>query len=182
MKLIIAAVVIGILAQAARENPDLKYDPKMGISIQKPPKNDEWDFKDKGFFTNTKVCLKHKVDELGFDIMHQPPDANGGSFDLKKVSEDSFTNMAGQQGVTDAKRIEIRQTKMPGTGYSASYMEMTFKRSDKLSEFRQWSFIGRENQFLFRIVLIGDEGMYKKHQKVCDFILANARTWKIPKN
>jgi hypothetical protein len=27
----------------------------------------------------------------------------------------------------------------------------------------------------------GDEGMYKKHQKVADFILGNIRTYKIPK-
>src|SRR6185295_3756236 len=106
---------------------------------------------------------------------------NGGSYDLKKVAEDAFTNMSGQQGVTDAKRVELKQTKMPGMNVACWYLEMTFKRSDKVSEFRQWSFIGKENQQLYMIVLHGEEGMYKKHQKVADFVLANMKTWKIPK-
>jgi len=183
MKLIFALVGLLLpLAQQQKENPDLKYDPKMGISVAKPPKNDEWDFKEKGFFQNTKLALVHKVDELGFDIMFQAPAANGGSYDLKKVAEDAFNNMSGQQGVTDAKRVEMKQTKMPGLGATCWYLEMTFKRADKLTEFRQWSFIGRENQYLYMIVLHGDEGMYRKHQKVADFILGNLRTWKIPKN
>jgi hypothetical protein len=154
----------------------------MGISVSKPPKNDEWDFKDKGFFTNTKLALNHKVDDLGFDIMFQAPGANGGTFDLKKVSEDSFNNMSSQQGVTDAKRIDLKQTKIPGPNTNGWYLEMTFKRADKLTEFRQWCFVGRENQQLYQIVLHGDEGMYRKHQKVVDFILANLKTWKLPKN
>src|SRR5262245_21353358 len=120
MKLIVAAVGLLLpLAQQQKENPDLKYDPRMGITVAKPPKNDEWDFKEKGFFTNTKLALNHKVDELGFDIMDQAPPANGGSYDLKKVSEDAFNNMSSQQGVTDSKRIEMKQTKMPGTNAQA---------------------------------------------------------------
>jgi hypothetical protein len=181
MKLIIAVGLLLPLAQQQKENPDLRYDPKMGISVVKPPKNDEWDFKEKGFFTNTKLALNHKVDELGFDIMFQAPASNGGSYDLKKVAEDAFNNMSSQEGVTDAKRVEMKQTKM-AMGATAWYLEMTFKRADKLTEFRQWSFIGRENQYLYMIVLHGDEGMYRKHQKVADFILGNLRTWKIPKN
>src|SRR5262245_40241001 len=141
MKLIFALVGLLLpLAQQQKENPDLKYDPKMGISVSKPPKNDEWDFKEKGFFTNTKLALVHKVDELGFDIMFQAPAANGGSYDLKKVAEDAFTNMSSQQGVTDAKRVELKQTKM-AMGVTGWYLEMTFKRADKLTEFGQWTLI-----------------------------------------
>lgn len=180
MKLIALAVGIGLLAQQQATNPDMKYDPKSGISVSKPPKNDEWDFKDKGFFDNTKLALVSKVDEIGFDIMFQAPQP-GTVFDLKKVAEDSFTNFSGVQGVTDPKRIDMKQMKMPGTGYQAWYLEMTVKRGDKVQEWRQWAWVGKENQYLYRLFLHADEGMYKKHQKVIDFVLANARTWKIPK-
>ena len=182
MKLIIASFAIVLFAQQQKgANSDSKYEEKMGISVAKPPKNDEWDFKDKGFFTNTKLAVVHKVDELGFDIMYQAAPTNGGTFDLKKVCEDSFNNMSGLQGVTEPKRIEMKAMKLPGNGYQAWYLEMTLKRADKLMEFRQWSFVGRENQQLYMIALHGDEGMYKKHQKVVDFILGSLKTWKLPK-
>jgi hypothetical protein len=60
MKVIVAVVGILLpLLQQQKENPDLKYDPKMGISVAKPPKNDEWDFKEKGFFTKYGVNVQH---------------------------------------------------------------------------------------------------------------------------
>jgi len=182
MKLICAVAALLLLSPQDKKaaNNDMKYDEKAGISLAKPPKNDEWDFKDKGFFDKCKIALVHKVDELGFDVLFQAPAANG-TFDLKKVSEDAFTNMSGQTGVTEPKRIEIKNMKMPGLNVAASYLEMTYKRADKVQEFRQWSFIGKENQNLYMIVLHGEEGMYKKHQKVADFILASIKTWKIPK-
>ena len=49
MKLL-CAVIAGIFLapqQGKNANTDLKYDDKAGISVSKPPKNDEWDFKDK---------------------------------------------------------------------------------------------------------------------------------------
>jgi hypothetical protein len=48
-------------------------------------------------------------------------------------------------------------------------------------ELREWVFIGKENQCQYIVMMHGDEGMYKKHQKVADFILGNIRTYKIPK-
>lgn len=170
------------LAQQQKQNPDLKYLEKAGISVMKPPKNDEWDFKEKGFFTNSSFALSHKVDEINFDIRYQAAATGGGSYDLKKVCEDFFTSMSSQEGITDAKRIAMNQTRIPGSGYQAWYLEMTFKRADKLTEWRQWAWIGRENQQLYMIALHGDEGMYKKHQRVADWILGNIRTWKLPKN
>jgi hypothetical protein len=182
MKVVCAAVAIFICAQQQKPNPDLKYLEKAGISVMKPPKNDEWDFKEKGFWTQSAFALSHKVDEISFDVRHLAPQPNTSGFDLKKVAEDSFNNIGSQEGFTDAKRIAMNQTKMPGSGYNAWYLEMTFKRADKLTEWRQWSFVGKENQQLFMISLHCDEGMYKKHQKVADWILSNIRTWKIPKN
>jgi hypothetical protein len=183
MKLV-CAVIAGILLapqQAKNANKDLHYDEAAGISWSKPAKNDEWDFKEKGFFDKCKMALNHKVDEIGFDVLFQPPATNGGSYDLKKVAEEAFTNMSGQQGVSEPKRVEVKQIKMPGLNVPASYLEMTYKRADKVQEFRQWSFIAKENQQLYLIILHGEEGMYKKHQKVADYIVASIKTWKLPK-
>ena len=182
MNAICAAVtVLALCLQQKNPNPDMKYDAAAGISVSKPPKNDEWDFKEKGFFDKCKLAVVHKVDDIGFDVLIQPPATGTGVYDLKKVSEDSFTNMSGQTGVTDAKRVEVKNTKVPGMNVACSYLEMTYKRDDKVHEFRQWSFIGKENQQLYMVVLHNEEGMYKKHQKVADFILASMKTWKLPK-
>src|SRR6266542_346241 len=107
MKLISAVVALLLLSPQEKKNTpnDLKYDEKSGISVAKPPKNDEWDFKEKGFFDKCKIAVAHKVDELGFDILFQPPPTTG-AYDLKKVAEDAFTNMSGQTGDTAPKRIE----------------------------------------------------------------------------
>jgi hypothetical protein len=181
MKLICAAAAIALLAQAKNANTDLKYDEKAGISVSKPPKNDEWDFKEKGFFDKTKIVVSHKVDEISFDILQHPAPPPGQVYDLKKQAEGDFTNLSGLAGVTEPKRIAMNATKVPGSGYQAWYLEMTFKRADKLVEYREWTFLGKENQFLYVIALHGDEGMYKKHQKVADFILGSIKTWKLPK-
>jgi hypothetical protein len=182
MKLICAAAAILLCAQQGKPNPDLKYLEKGGISAMKPPKNDEWDFKDKGFFTNSNFAVSHKVDEINVDVRYQAPQPGTSGWDLKKASEDFFTQMSSQDGFTEAKRIALNQTKMPGTGYQAWYLEMTFKKADKLVEWRNYAFVGRENQYLYMIGVHGDEGMYKKHQRVADWVLGNIRTWKIPKN
>lgn len=181
MKLICAAIALALLAQQKNANSDLKYDEKAGISVSKPPKNDEWDFKDKGFFDKSKFVIAHKVDELSFDILQHPAPPAGQVYDLKKQVEGDYTNMGAQAGVTDSKRIAINATKLPGSGYQAWYLEMTFKRADKLVEYREWTFIGKENQLLYVIALHGDEGMYKKHQKEADLILSSIKTWKLPK-
>jgi hypothetical protein len=181
VKLLSAALLIAFVAQQKNANSDLKYDEKAGISVSKPPKNDEWDFKDKGMFDQSRIVLAHKVDELTFDIVQHPAPPAGQVYDLKKQVEGDYTNMNGQPGITEAKRIAMNATKLPGSGVQAWYLEMTFKRSDKLMEYREWTFIGRENQLLYMVALHGEEGMYKKHQKVADFILGSIKTWKLPK-
>jgi hypothetical protein len=188
MKLL-AVVITGLFLapqQGKNANPDLKYDEKAGISVNKPPKNDEWDFKEKesgALWKDARFLVSHKVDELRIEIVQTPPSTQGG-FDIGKQNENDFTSIKGTTGIDDAKQIVVKNQKLPGNGaggVQASYMEMTYKRGEKLVEYRQWVFIGKENQCLYKAAVHGDEGMYKKHQKVADFILSSIRTWKLPK-
>jgi hypothetical protein len=188
MKLLSAVILAILLApqQGKNANPDLRYDEKAGISVNKPPKNDEWDFKEKesgAIWKEARFLVAHKVDELRIEIVQSPPSAQGG-YDIVKQSENDFGSIKGINGVDDVKQLALKNQKLPGNGAGgaqASYLEVTFKRGDKLIEYRSWNFIGKENQCLFKICVHGDEGMYKKHQKVADFILSSIRTWKLPK-
>jgi hypothetical protein len=58
---------------------------------------------------------------------------------------------------------------------------MTFKRAEKAVEYRYWNFVGKQNGSLYIVILHGDEGMYKKHQKIADYVLSTIQTWKLPK-
>src|SRR6185503_5019518 len=137
MKLL-CAVIAGILLapQQGKPNPDLKYEEKAGISLNKPPKNDEWDFKEKESGAVWKECMilvSHKVDELRIEVCYTPPSTQGG-YDIQKQCENDFTSLSGTTGITDAKRVAMKKDKLPGNGAGGAqghYLEMTFKRGDK---------------------------------------------------
>lgn len=173
------ALLLAVLPQAAAEDPNTKAKPEMGVSISKPPKNDEWAFKDQGFFNGTALSVAHKVDELGIDILAQE---NGtGSFDAKAAADGLYKDIMGATGITEARKVDSRSSKLPGGGgggANANYVEMSFKKADKPMEGRIYSFIGKQNQNLYRVVIICDAGMYKKHQRMVEFILSTIRTYK----
>jgi len=181
---------VSILAAALLWTPqvkpsaDLKYDEKAGLSVQKFPKNDEWDFKEKGKFAlMPKIVIAHKVDEIWIEIIQRPPATTGG-VDLKKQAEADVAGLSGLQGFTEVKQISLASSKLPlngGNGANAWTFEASLKVLDKPYEWREWVFIGKENQCEYVVMMHGDQGMYKKHQKVADFILGNIKTWKIPK-
>jgi hypothetical protein len=174
----------GLLVQQGKGNADLKYDEKAGMSVQKPPKNDEWDFKEMGQFAkNPKFIVAHKVDEIMIEIIHIPPPLQG-TFDNKKQAEADAAGWAGIKGITDVKQVSLAAGKLPGGGAGNANgwtYEVSFKVNDKPVELHEWVFIGRENQSQYIVMLHGDPGMYKKHQKNVDYILGQIRTYKIPK-
>jgi hypothetical protein len=184
IKSLCALTLAAFLAQAGKANPDLKYDEKAGLSVQKFPKNDEWDFKEMGQYAkNPKFVVSHKVDELWIEIIHIPP-ATTGSFDNKKQAEADYAGWAGIKGITEVKQVSSQASKLPGgggNGANAWFYQAAMKVAEKPVEMREWVFIGKENQCQYIVMMHGDEGMYKKHQKVADFILGNIRTYKIPK-
>jgi hypothetical protein len=174
-----------VLALQGKPNSDLKYDEKAGLSVQKFPKNDEWDFKDMGRFAlMPKIVIAHKVDELWIEIIQRPPAATGGGFDLKKQAETDYAGLSGLQGFTEVKQIALAAGKLPLNGANGAntwHFEASLKIQDKPYEWREWVFVGKENQCEYVVMMHGEAGMYKKHQKIADFVLGNIKTWKIPK-
>jgi len=184
MKLICAAVGFALLGFQAAKDPkqsDISINATMGVSIRRPPKNDEWDFKEKGgFFSNSHLVVVHKVDQICIEVFAQDKATGFGSYDIKDAARKEFQNISGFQGVTEPKQVSIANQKLPGGGagnVNASYLEMTFKKSDKPTELRIWVFIGK-NQNLYKVMMSGDEGMYKKHQKIADYILSSVEIFK----
>lgn len=180
MKLVCALVALSGFLPQAKEDKDLAIKADAGVSIRKPPKNDEWDFKEVGFFTKPAVVVGHKVDELTIEVHEQEKAPGLSAYNLKEIPTAEFKNIAGFAGVTDAKKINSGNQKLPGGGagnVQASFLEMTFKRDGKPLEIRLWAFIGK-NQNLYKVFLTCEEGMYKKHQRFADYILSTVETFK----
>ena len=185
MKLIACAVGLAVLAQQQPATPGMHYNPAAGFSINLPPKNDEWAFREKqkggdppvgAMFKDSKLVVAHKVDELAIEIL-----SFDQTSDLKKQVEADWNNISGSPNFKDAKRIEMKAGKLPGTSVNCQYLEVEFLRSDKKTEYREWVVVGKENQCTYIIMMHGDEGMYKKRQKEADLILSTFKTWKKPK-
>ena len=183
------ALCIGSFAMLAalqgKSNPDFKYDEKAGVSIQKFPKNDEWDFKDMGMFAKApKLVVSNKVDELWIEVVQAPPAPNTSGWDLKKQIELDYAGLSGDKNLSEVKQVAMQPSKLPlggGNGANAIFCHATFKFMDKAMEKREWAFVGKENQCLYVVMVTGDDGNYKKHQKIVDFILGQIKTYKIPK-
>lgn len=186
MKLICTAVALAFLAPQGKEvkDPTIAIKADMGVSIRRPPKNDEWDFKEKGgFFSNSILVVAHKVDALTIEVFAQDKATGFGSYDIKDAANGEFKNISGFTGLTDAKKITAGNSKLPGGGgggTQTSFLEMTFKKADKLNELRMWVFIGK-NQNLYKVIMTCDEGIYKKHQRLADYILSSIEIFRPPK-
>ena len=187
MKLMtLVAVALGFLTPQGKEvkDPSITIKPDMGVSMRRPPKNDEWDFKDKGvFFSNSHLTATHKVDVLSIEIFAQDKATGFGSYDIKDAANSEYKNISGFKEIMEPKKITAGNSKLPGGGagnVNASFLEMTFKQDEKLNELRMWVFIGK-NQNLYKVIMVNEEGMYKKHQKVADYILSSIDIFKPPK-
>ena len=178
----LALIVGATVAMAPQaQNPDLYYDKINGFSINKPPKNEEWAFKDKGKFNNCKKAIVHVVDELTIEIHAQTPAT--GYYDLKGSMEKQWTNLASTAAFKNPKRNALKRSKLPrgGAGNVAAYfLDMSFEDGGgKAMELRVWMLIGKRNRYLYTIFMTNEKGHYKKHQKFADYIFASFRSWKI---
>ncbi|HXX92890.1 MAG TPA: hypothetical protein VEN81_04605 [Planctomycetota bacterium] len=170
----------------AKGDPDRWYKPELGISIQKPAKNDEWEFKDHGLFTNSIVAVSHKVDHVFIELFSQDKASGLGSYDPKAAAEQSWKQFATDANFKDAKKVqEIKAGKLPNGGANnpmAYFLDLTCKdKGDRSLEIKLWCFVGKENQNFYKVFVIGDEGMYKKYQKNLDLMLGSIQILKIPK-
>lgn len=185
MKVLFAATALAFFLPQGKEvkDPTIAIKADMGVSMRRPQKNDEWDFKEKGVvFSNSMLTVTHKVDTLSIEIFAQEK-STGLGYNIKDAANEEYKNLAGAQGIMEPKKIAANNSKLPGGGggnANASYLEMTFKRDEKLNELRMWVFIGK-NQNLYKVIMVNDEGMYKKHQKVADYILGSIDIFKPPK-
>ena len=169
----------------AKTDPDLLYKKEHGVSIQKPAKNDEWEFKDVGFFKDMHLVVAHKVDRVFIEIYAQEKAATG-YYDPKAAAEGSWKSLSTSPDFKDCKKVaEIKSVKLPNGGANnpMSYLvDMTMKdKDDKPLELKSWSFVGKENQNFYRVVVVGEAGTYKKHQRLLDLMLGSIRLYKVPK-
>ena len=176
------AAVLGVLTlQVIPADADLSSQPAMGISIRKPTKNDEWTFGGQGFFSNSALLVTHKVDTLSIDVSVQGKAGGMGYYDPKDAANSEFKNIASFQGVVDAKKLPSKPQKLPGGGASnviAQFLDMTFKKDDKPMELKMWVFVGKQNQNLYKVTMVCEEGVYKKHQKDADYVLGSITTFR----
>ncbi len=179
------AALLAVPAQEKNANPDLLYKRDLGVSISKPPKNDEWAFKDQGYFASSKLVVGHRVDTLTIEIFTGDKATGFSYIDTKGSSENFWKGMSGDPKNKDAKKVgEIKASKLPGGGaggVQCQFLDMTFTRDDKPYELKSWCFIGKENQGFYNVVLICEKDMYQKHRRIADYCLASIRTWKLPK-
>lgn len=174
------------LAQDKKDkgDPDLHYQKEWGFSIQKPAKNDEWEFKDHLMYSNSQGGVTHKVDRVFIEIFAQEKAGGAGYFDPKAGAESEWKALS--TDFKDAKKVqEIKAAKLPNGGANnpmAFLLDMTGKdKENRATELKCWTFVGKENQYFYRVFLVGDEGMYKKHQKTLDLMLGSIKIFKIPK-
>jgi hypothetical protein len=178
---LMSTALMALLALQAKD-ADLVSKADLGMSMRRPPKNDEWDAREKGsFFSNSQLCVAHKVDSIAIEVFEQDKATGFGYYNIKDAANGEYKNIAGFKGLTDSKKLVASNQKLPGGGAGnvmASYLEMTFKKEDKPMELRMWVFIGK-NQNLYKVLMTCDEGMYKKHQKEVDYILGSIDIFKV---
>ena len=180
------AALLLLAARQEKKDPDLLYKKELGFSIQKPAKNDEWEFKDHGLFSNSNLAVAHKVDHVFIEVFVQDKPTGAGSYDPKAAAEGDWKQFSTSENFKDCKKVqEIKASKLPNGGANnpmAYLLDMTCKdKGDRSLEIKMWCFVGKENQNFYKVYLIGDEGMQKKHQKLLDLMLGSIRIQKIPK-
>jgi hypothetical protein len=185
LKGLLGSLLLLAALQEKGANPDLLYKPEAGVSVMKPPKNEEWEFKDKGFFyKDPKAVVAHRVDRLYVEILGSAVESNQ-RFDPQKQAEAEWNQISSKPEFKDAKKLaEIKRGKLPGGGAgnaNAYTLEASFKLNEMTLEYRLWTFQSSQNQWSYLVLVIGDEGAYKKHQKWIDFVLGSIKMWKVPK-
>ncbi len=181
----IAAILLVGGAQE-KTNPDLHYDKEMGFSIQKPPKKEEWEFKTSGGkLPDSQIIVAHRTEDLSVEIGSEPPGEDLGYFDPKAIVEDIWKNISKSELFKEAKKKKLESTLLPGKaagGVRAWFLDMVLKdQEDKVLEWKIYVFVGKENQCLFKISIMGGEGTYEKNKKDLEYILSSIKTWRLPK-
>lgn len=186
----IALLLLASSQEAKNANPDLYFLQEWGVSVNKPPKKEEWEFKtSKGKLQNSQLIVGHRVEDLSIEIFVQAPPVNTGlqvsSYDPKDACEKEYEFRSTSEGFKDVKKVKLENVNLPGKGAGgvrAWYLEMTMKdNTDATLEWRMYAFVGRENQCFYKIMIIGGEKIFEKNKREVDFILSTVRIWRLPK-
>lgn len=184
MKTVCAAAIL-LSGLQEKANPDLMWNKDYGFSFSKAPKNDEWSFAEKGYFTNDKCALKHKVDNVMISVMADKPAQN--SYDVAGSAEKSWESIAANPQFKEATRKgatkKVKNLPGGGGGTQQIYLvefSLTDPQGAKL-EMAHYFLEAKENKCFYRIALIGEAEAIKKHQRLIDQALSTFKFWKLPK-
>jgi hypothetical protein len=192
VKFIAAAALLAAFAQEKNANPDLLYKKEVGISISKPPKNEEWEFKDQGQLQGSQVVVAHKVDTITIEVFVQEPEGSSGGlsvgvWDPRAAAVNQWEAISKSPNFKDAKikSDPSKGTKLPGgaaSGVGAYHLDMTMKtKEEKTLEWKMWVFVAKESRCLVKVSIMGEEKLYTKHRKFVDFIVSSLQTLRLPK-
>ncbi len=179
------ALILGHAASQERENPNLFFDKQLGISIERPPKGDEWEFKTpKSGGRGASFSVTHRADDLSIGILTLNV-INANAYSPKKAAEDDWKSLSTDRDFKEMRKLDARQMKLPGAaagGVWAYKVDIVFKDRDGLSgEAQLWYFDSRTSSNFYKVFVIGAPGLRARHQKQVDLILSTIRTYKLPK-
>jgi hypothetical protein len=173
-------ILAAALLAMAQADSNVHSDEQGGISIQKPPKGDEWSFKPgDGVF-----AVAHKVDSIAVvvEIWYV---ARGNNYGTKNAAEDTWAELRDSKKFKELQKTGLKQMKLPGAsagGVFAHRLDMTYKSDqDEPREWLMYLFNSRQTEHFYKVSVIGDRGQYAKHQREVDWILSTLKTFKPPK-
>jgi len=182
----VTRIVLGFLIFCAlQEDPNLKYLADRGFSISRPPKKDEWQFKDKGHFTKSQAIVINVVDDMSVEMYSQVLDSNKLGYDCKATLETLWTETSSNGMYKDVKQIgKIAQTVLPGGGANGNkvfLLDMTLTMDSGPMEWKAYCFNSSVNRGVYLIYVLSKQGLYAKHKADVEFILGSVKTYKLPK-
>lgn len=175
-----------IFAAHQAADADTKYLKEKGISIQKPAKKDEWQFKDQGRISKSQIVVTQVVDDVTIEIYSEELDADKVNYDPKYTLEQHWKSRSADGQYKEPKQVKkIEATTFPGraaSGVKVWLLDQTMKLQDGTAiEWKEYCFVGHENRSGYLVNVITKQGMYEKHKKDIEAILSSIKTYKIPK-
>lgn len=180
-------IVLGFLILCAlpQEDPNLKYLPERGFAISKPPKKDEWQFKDKGRFQMSQAIILNVVDDMSIEMYSQVLDNNKLGYDPKLTLENLWTQTSSNGMYKDVKMVgKIAATTLPNRGAGGQrvwLLDMTLTTDGGPMEWKAYCFSSNENRGAYLIYVYSKQGLYAKHKADVEYMLGSVKCYKLPK-
>jgi hypothetical protein len=181
---IAVSLAVALLALQA-DDPNLKYLKERGFSISKPPKKDEWQFKDKGRFTTSQLVVQNIVTDVSIEMYSEELNSDKLNYDPKYTLELLWKSVSSNGRYKEVKEVgKIAATTFPGKGAGGQrvwLLDMTLNIEDVPMEWKAYCFVGHENRSGFIVYVLSKAGLYAKHKTDLEYMLSTIKTYKIPK-